>query len=156
MRRHLYYYTHLEIRPEDARRLLADDPGAWLPEPATPTDEGWLVDLQADGALPRTIGHHPVVLEVGPAAADSQRLLRAVTWRSPTAPGLFPVFDGDLELCGLGEDICQLSLMGTYRPPLAVAGSAADALLGHRVAEACVRRFVLDLAARITGVTLPA
>ena len=156
MRRHLYYYTHVEIRPDDGRRLLRGDPSSWLPKPVTACGKGWVVELHANGALPRTIGNHPVVLAVGSPGEDSQRLLRSVTWRSRTAPGLFPVFDGDLELCALGGDICQLSLMGTYRPPLAVAGTAADALLGHRVAEACVRRFVLDLAARMTGATLPA
>jgi hypothetical protein len=155
MRRHLYYYTHLDVRPEDARHMLRGDPGRWLPRPATPAGQGWLVDLQAGGALPRGIGHHPVVLEVGAPTEDSERLLRSVTWGSPTASGLFPVFDGDLELCQLAGDMCQLSLMGTYRPPLAVAGTAADALLGHRVAEACVRRLVLDLATKMTGVTLP-
>jgi hypothetical protein len=39
--------------------------------------------------------------------------------------------------------------MGSYRPPLSVVGEVGDKLIGHRVAEACVRRFVLDVAERL-------
>jgi hypothetical protein len=156
MRRHLYFYTLLESRPADAMHRLADDPGLWLPEPAAPTDGGWKVDLLAEGALPRALARHGVIVDVGVPLHASDRLLRTVRWRSSTAPGLFPVFDGDLEMVGLSGGSCQLSLMGTYRPPLSVAGGAGDALLGHHVAEASVRRFVLDVAQRMAGVTLGA
>jgi hypothetical protein len=156
MRRHLYYYTHLEHDLPTASALLAGDPGLWLPLPAEPTAGGWAVDLVASGALPRAVSHHGAIVDVGPALASEDRMLRTVTWRSATAPGIFPVFDGDLELIRLQGDLCQLSLIGTYRPPLAVAGGAGDALLGHHVAEACIRRFVLDMAERMVGVTLGA
>lgn len=156
MRRHLYYYTLLEARPPAAYHAVQDDPAHWLPDPATPVDDAWEVDLLAEGALPRGLANHRVIVEVGPAVGEPNRLLRSIRWRSAAAPGLFPVFDGDLELAALSGGNCQLSLMGTYRPPLSVAGGAGDALLGHHVAEACVRRFVLDAAHRMSGVTLGA
>ena len=156
MRRHLYYYTLVETPPDAAYHVLQDDPDRWLPAPATGTPDGWEVDLLAEGALPRPLAQHRVIVEVGPATGAPERLLRSVRWRSATAPGLFPVFDGDVELAPLSGGDCQLSLMGTYRPPLSVAGGAGDALLGHHVAEACVRRFVLDAAQRMSGVTLGA
>ena len=155
MRRHVYYYTHLDLPPEAATVLLTSDPAAWLPEPAELQGNGtWLVDLSAEGALPKAIAHHRVAVDVGPVIGADDRCMRQVTWRSATVPGVFPVFDGDLELVALSGGMCQLSLIGTYRPPLAVAGTAADALLGHHVAEACVRRFVLDAAERMAAVTL--
>ena len=156
MRRHLYFYTLVESPPEAACRLLRDDPALWLPAPAMPTQDGWAVELHAEGALPRSLARHSVIADVGPAVGQTDRLLRSIRWRSASAPGLFPVFDGDLELVALSGGDCQLSLMGTYRPPLSVAGGAGDALLGHHVAEACVRRFVLDAAHRMAGVTLGA
>lgn len=156
MRRHLYYYTLVEASPAGAYDSLQADPARWLPEPATAAGDAWAVDLHAEGALPRPLSHHRVLVEIGPTVGESERLLRSVRWRSATAPGLFPVFDGDLELVALSGGDCQLSLMGTYRPPLSVAGGAGDALLGHHVAEACVRRFVLDAANRMAGVTLGA
>ena len=156
MRRHLYYYTHLALDPETALGLLRDQPRRWLPDPGMEYGDGWLVDLRADGALPRSMARHSVVVDLGQPSGDTGRELRSITWRSASAPGLFPVFHGDLELTSLSPDTCQLSLMGTYRPPLMVAGDAGDALLGHHVAEACVRRFVLDTAQRMVGVTLDA
>ena len=156
MRRHLYYYTHVEADLAAASDMLSGDPARWLPAPAETTAGGWSVDLVATGALPRPVARHRAVVDVGPPVMTDNRMLRTITWRSATAPGVFPVFDGDLELIGLQGDLSQLSLIGTYRPPLSVAGSAADTLLGHNVAEACIRRFVLDMAERMVGVTLRA
>lgn len=156
MRRHLYFYTLVESPPEAAKQRLAGDPSLWLPAPAMPSAAGWQVALHAQGALPRAVSHHLVDVELGTAFGGSERLLRPVRWRSASAPGLFPVFDGDLELVGLSGGESQLTLVGTYRPPLSVAGAVGDALLGHHVAEACVRRFVLDVATRMAGVTLGA
>jgi hypothetical protein len=156
MRRHLYFYTLVESPPDAASHLLRDDPALWLPAPGTPAEHGWSVELHAEGALPRALARHGVTVDVGPAVGENDRLMRSIRWRSATAPGLFPVFDGDLELVALSGGDCQLSLMGTYRPPLSVAGGAGDALLGHHVAEATVRRFVLDTANRMAGVTLGA
>ena len=156
MRRHLYYYTLVDTPPAAAFPAVSDNPAHWLPAPATAVEGGWEVDLLAEGALPRPLAQHRVIVEVGPAVGESERLLRSIRWRSATAPGLFPVFNGDIELAALSGGNCQLSLMGTYRPPLSVAGGAGDALLGHHVAEASIRRFVLDAAHRMAGVTLGA
>lgn len=155
MRRHVYYYTHLDLPAAAAAAVLHGDPGTWLPEPAVQDERGaWLVDLSARGALPRAIAQHRVVVELGAPVGTSERLLRPVAWRSATVPGLFPVLDGDIELSSLSGGMCQLSLIGTYRPPLGVTGGVGDALLGHHVAEACVRQFVLDTAGRMSAVTL--
>ncbi len=157
MRRHLYYYTLVDGPPDAAAATLQGDPARWLPAPAVPLGDDTVrfgVDLSADGAVPHALARHRVIVEIGPPVTSDGRVLRSVMWRSATAPGLFPVFDGDLELAPLWGEGCQLSLMGTYRPPLSVAGRAGDVLLGHRIAEACVRRFVLDAAQRVPGATL--
>lgn len=156
MQRHLYYYTHVEATPSTARELFRADPALWLPAPAEAHADHWVVELAADGALPSAIARHHVQVEVGAPFPSQGRVLRSLTWRSASAPGIFPVFTGDIELIALQGSLCQLSLMGTYRPPLSVAGDAADAIHGHHVAEACVRRFVLDVGARMAGVTLNA
>ena len=155
MRRHLYYYTLLDAPHESAAELFRGDPSRWLPFPARPSGTAFAVELSADGALPRQVARHQALVEVGPASDEGGRLLRSVVWRSATAPGIFPVFDGDVELIELQQGVCQLSLIGTYRPPLSVAGGVGDRVLGHHVAEACARRFVLDAAERMVTVTLP-
>ncbi len=40
----------------------------------------------------------------------------------------------------------QLNVLGRYDTPLGVVGSAVDALVGHRIAEASVHRFIGDVA----------
>lgn len=139
----------------DAAALLSGDPRGWLPAPAEPLDGCWLVALHADGALPRLLDGHPAEVRVGPVTATGSRLLRSIAWRSASAQRLVPMLEADLELASLDGYGCQLSLMGSYRPPLSVVGAAGDRLLGHRVAEACVRRFVLELAERLETATLP-
>lgn len=146
MRRHLYYYTLVPGRFDDVAAVLSADPGAWLPAPGAARDEGWEVELRADGALPLSVDRLAAVVSVGPAAVHRDRLLRAVTWRAAVAAPAFPKLEADLELDALGGGASHLSLTGTYRPPLSVVGGAGDALIGRRVAEACVRRFVLDVA----------
>lgn len=149
MRRHVYFYTHLTETAEVVARLIAGDPGAWLPLPAVPDGEGWLVVLHADGALPDTVAARDARVAVGAVTRSGEGLLRRVQWRARTAERLFPVLDADLQVSPLEGRGCQFSLFGTYRPPLSVVGEAGDRVLGHRVAEACVRRFVLDVAARL-------
>jgi hypothetical protein len=38
-----------------------------------------------------------------------------------------------------------------YTPPLGTIGSALDSLIGHRVADASVHRFVTDVASLLRG-----
>jgi hypothetical protein len=149
MRRHLYFYTHIPQPFEAAATLLAGSPTGWLPEPATARDGGWEVQLRAEGALPERVAERSAVVVAGDPLVDTDRLLLPLSWQATTKEQLFPVFAGDLGLDALDGVGCHLSLMGTYRPPLSVVGGAGDALLGHRVAEAVVRRFVLDVAQRI-------
>lgn len=155
MRRHVYFYTHLEPAYAAVASVLAGDPGEWLPAPAEPTEDGWRVRLLADGALPQPMVAHDALVRLGDADEDEHSgLLRAMSWRSASMDRLVPTLDGDLELVSLDGYGCQLSLMGSYRPPMSVVGEAGDRLFGRRVAEACVRRLVLDVAERLHAATL--
>ena len=40
----------------------------------------------------------------------------------------------------------QLAFSGTYEPPLGPLGRAMNALIGHRIAQASVHRFLKDVA----------
>jgi hypothetical protein len=150
MRRHVYFYTHLPQPETVLAPLLAGDPAVWLPPPAAADGDAWRVTLHAEGALPEALATHDARVWLDEATAHSGGQLRAVQWRSASADRLLPVLEGDLELAPLIGAGCHLALMGTYRPPLSVVGDAGDRLLGHRVAEACVRRFVLDVQNRLS------
>jgi hypothetical protein len=155
MRRHVYFYTHIDSPYPQVSTVLAGEPALWLPAPAHANGVGWQVDLHADGALPARLASRTARATVGAATRSSGRLLRSITWRAVTREQLFPVLTADLELAELGGGGCHLSLIGNYRPPLPVVGEAGDRLFGHRVAEATVRRFVLDVADRL-GVAVSA
>lgn len=70
-----------------------------------------------------------------------------LSWRSKHYPGLFPHMHAKLLVYPLSANETQLELEGTYNPPLGLLGEAFDALVGHRVAEATVLRFIQDVAA---------
>jgi hypothetical protein len=149
MRSIVYYYTLLQRSFAASGALLAGDPTLWLPAPAEPLDGGWSVTLHADGPLPRALADHRAIVTVGPSSTSEGTVLRSISWRSSSSDRFIPALEADLSLTCLNGSGCQLSLMGSYRPPLAVAGAAGDRLVGHRVAEAAVRRFVLELADRL-------
>ncbi len=146
----VYFYTHLGAAFDAVAPRLAEDPATWLPGWRDYTDDGHLLDVHADGALPPPIDHAPVWAQIGPPTTEAGQLRRPLRWTAAVAMDqLFPVLSGELELQRLAGRGCRLSLSGTYQPPGRRLGELADRLVGHRVAEACVRRFVLDIGAQL-------
>lgn len=68
-------------------------------------------------------------------------------WEAAEKPHLFPFMQAELCISPLGAKETQLELKGDYRPPLGLPGRVADAVVGHRIAEASVRQFIRDVAA---------
>jgi hypothetical protein len=68
-----------------------------------------------------------------------------LAWEASRAPALFPSMHLELSAWALSSSETQLELAGEYRPPLGRVGNALDAVLGHRVAEASVHRFLEDV-----------
>lgn len=69
-----------------------------------------------------------------------------VSWQAVNHPRWFPLMDAVLTLYPLTATETQLDFLGRYDPPLGVFGGAMDALVGHRIAEASVHRFIADVA----------
>ena len=67
-------------------------------------------------------------------------------WHAAKMPALFPVMRADLLIYPLTSTETQLDFSGVYEPPFGPVGKAIDAVLGRRVAEASVHRFVGDIA----------
>ncbi len=80
----------------------------------------------------------------GPLGGPATRI--PVSWQAAKHPGLFPLMNGVLTIYPLTATETQLDFLGRYDPPLGVVGSAVDALMGHRIAEASVHRFIGDVA----------
>jgi len=94
-----------------------------------------------------------VRIEVGPATSEMSSpwgyeiAVFPLQWQSSSSPSLFPRMQAKLQVYPLSSRETQLDFEGTYDPPLGLLGDAVDALVGHRIAEACALRFVQDVAA---------
>jgi hypothetical protein len=90
----------------------------------------------------------------GPAPATRLQL----EWEAAKSPRLFPFMRAELSVYPLTATETQLDFSGFYEPPLGALGGAMNAILGHRVAEASVHRFVAEVAEylRTVPATTPA
>ena len=77
-------------------------------------------------------------------STPATRLL--LEWEAASAPGLFPLMKAELAIYPLTASETQLDFAGMYEPPLGVVGKAMDTLVGYRIAEVSVHRFVNDVA----------
>jgi hypothetical protein len=67
-------------------------------------------------------------------------------WEAVRMPRLFPLMKADLSIYPLTATETQLDFKGLYEPPLGPLGKAVNAMVGHRIAEVSVHRFVSDVA----------
>ena len=58
----------------------------------------------------------------------------------------FSIMKADLSIYPITATETQLDFNGLYESPLGRLGKAVNAIIGHRVAEASVHRFVSDVA----------
>jgi len=68
-------------------------------------------------------------------------------WEATTLPRLFPLMEAELFIYPLTATETQLDFSGHYEPPFGAVGKAINAIVGHRIAEVSVHRFVTDVAA---------
>jgi len=80
----------------------------------------------------------------GAVSDASTRLL--LEWEAASKPQLFPVMKGELCIYPLTATETQLDFWGVYEPPFGSVGKAMNAMVGHRVAEASVHRFIQEVA----------
>jgi len=66
-------------------------------------------------------------------------------WQAAKMPSLFPLMKAELSMYPLTATETQLDFRGVYEPPLGAVGKAMNAIVGHRIAEVSVHRFVSDV-----------
>ena len=67
-------------------------------------------------------------------------------WEAARMAHLFPLMKADLSIYPITATETQLDFIGVYEPPLGPLGKAVNAMVGHRIAEVSVHRFVSDVA----------
>jgi len=81
---------------------------------------------------------------------DLSRITRVpLEWQAAASPGLFPAMKAELSVFPLSFSETQVELRGHYGPPLGILGGALDAVVGHRIAEASVHRFLHSVVERL-------
>lgn len=78
-----------------------------------------------------------------PSSANTRVLFE---WEAATMPRLFPFMQGELSVYPLTTTETQLDFCGIYEPPFGTVGKTMNAMVGHRIAEVSVHRFVGDVA----------
>jgi hypothetical protein len=81
---------------------------------------------------------------VDTTSTPTTRLL--LEWEAATMPRLFPLMKGELSVYPLTSTETQLDFSGIYEPPFGAVGKTMNAIIGHRIAEVSVHRFVSDVA----------
>lgn len=138
----VHFFAHIARPHDEVERVLLEAPATWLPsvvESAYETGDGVRarVGIGKRGRLTKK-----VVVYVGEPLRDARRTVIPIRVEAAGPTGLFPQLDADLEIAPVGPDTTQLTLNGSYRPPLGAAGALLDSTLLHRVAEAVVKNFV--------------
>ncbi len=82
--------------------------------------------------------------EVDATSTPATRLL--LEWEAATMPRLFPLMKAELSIYPLTATETQLDFSGFYESPFGAVGKAMNAIVGHRIAEVSVHRFISDVA----------
>jgi hypothetical protein len=80
----------------------------------------------------------------GSASMPATKL--TLEWEAARMPRLFPLMKGELLVYPLTKTETQLDFSGVYKPPFGTVGKTMNAIVGHRIAEVSVHRFVSDVA----------
>jgi hypothetical protein len=86
----------------------------------------------------------PVENPATPGRQPSTRI--PIEWEAASRPGLFPLMRGELVIYPITATETQLDFGGTYEPPMGPLGGVLDAVVGHRIADASIHRFLADVA----------
>jgi hypothetical protein len=82
-----------------------------------------------------------------PDASSTAATRLLLEWEAATMPRLFPLMKAELSIYPLTSTETQLDFSGTYEPPFGAVGKTMNVIVGHRIAEVSVHRFVSDVAA---------
>lgn len=153
MRKFLYHYECVDRPFEDVLFLFQEHPSRIF-QPATDSAVEEMGKVAVHLAV--SSGHveigKDVVVELGEIHRDGWGARIPIRWKAASHAALFPSMEAEIELTPLStppHPVTQVSFIGNYRPPLRIIGLVGDAVVGHRLAEASVHRFLSELVQRV-------
>ena len=140
-------FAYIDVPADVVRARLVRGRRAWLEFMATrATEHGDALLVRLGPRGPRGAMAKRIAVDVGRPVIRGSATLIPLTWRATGVGALFPVFIGDIEVAPMGGGETVVSIWGQYDPPLGALGDALDRCGLHRIAEACVRAFLQELA----------
>ena len=139
----VYYYVHLNMPFTIAERRLLSVLGD-LPNIARAAyREGENLRMKTGiGNDVRPIVAKTIAIEVEAPLRGKTETEVPISWKATGTPGLFPVMEAGIVVTSVGPDITQLTLRGSYDPPLSVVGKTLDRTTFHHLAEATVKGLI--------------
>lgn len=119
--------------------------------PAPPRGDGSVL-LTLALLTPATKGgkvHKNVRATIGQAKTTGPWTQIPLSWHAEPMSGLFPTFDGSIEIEEADDRTMTIAVIGTYRPPGSVVGGVADRLVLPHVAEDTIEALVRGLIAAL-------
>lgn len=144
----VYYYTFVARPFDEVDRQLDGCPQRLLGVEAGPGGESLRLRLGGERAIPL---RKDVEINVGQPDHTDLRTILPLTVAAAGASGLFPRLEAELELAPMDPGLTQLTLRGSYRPPLGPVGERLDEAFLHRVTEAAIKELLDRLADRLAG-----
>ncbi len=148
--------VEVALPPEIVRERFFRD-ASWLePFALAAEEDGEVLYIRvgpkwAGGTVTRKVS-----VTLGPPSYRGEAVVLALSWRVNSLQGLFPVFDGTLELAPLeGAGRCRVTLAGSYDPPFGDVGGKLDDALFHHVADSTARNFLDRVADSLEGSDVP-
>ena len=153
--RHIRHFDYVNQPYEKVRNVLMNDPApafSRATKRAAKRAEVVASQLHVNiGALEVGTDVDIVVNNVEETPASGKGKSTPVTrikfeWSAREKPHLFPLMHAELAVYPLTGNETQLDFTGQYEPPLGLVGKGLDAVIGNRIADASIHRFVSDVA----------
>lgn len=149
MERALHCYAYLEAPFDVVSRVLADDAEGVLQQA---TDAAAEQAGELTGTLHVQVSGFDVCRQVSIEFGDFEprgvtRSIVPLRWQAEQGRLLFPSMSANLEVSAVVIDppLTQITVTGTYAPPLGLLGAGVDRLVLWRLAEATVHRFTHEV-----------
>lgn len=140
MARWLIAHRQVPGDPPELERRLRNELPDLLGRAPEPIEADGTFHADIDGSVAGIPAHKRARIQPGVAARRGARLRIPVSWHADPAAGVFPRFDGAIELEPLSRSHARLTVVGCAHAPLGPVGAAVDAVGLHRVAERTVDR----------------
>ena len=153
---HIRVFDYVNQPYNSVRDLISKDPVAAFTEPTRSAEQraqNVAAQLQVGLGAVRVATDIAIRIhgiEEKPASGRNGPVTRLqFEWEAAESPRLFPLMRAELAVYPLTATETQLEFTGDYEPPLKLFGTVIDALVGYRVAEASVHRFVNEVSAHL-------